>query len=190
WSEDQRDARLSSTSSRYLPDDLRYYGGELDRAGSWAYEPTYGNVWYPSVDNGWRPYYSGRWSFLARIGWLWVGVDRWSWPTHHYGSWGLNQSRWFWIPDRRWSPAWVSWASAPGYVSWCPTGYDGRPVISVLDLSYRSGWTILPSRSFGPNVLVSRYVVDGRSLPLSVRGALVTRRTAPISYQTTRAAQP
>ena len=135
WSEDQRDARLGSSSSRYLPADLRYYGGELDRSGSWGSESSYGNVWYPRVDADWRPYYSGHWSFVARIGWLWIGADRWSWPTHHYGRWGVSDSRWFWIPDRRWSPAWVSWASAPGYVSWCPLGYDGRPVISIVDFS-------------------------------------------------------
>src|SRR5205814_600959 len=83
-------------------------------------------------------------------------------------------------------PAWVSWASAPGYVSWCPLGYDGRPVISVIDLSYRPGWTIIPSRSFAPRVFVTRNVIEGRSLPASVRGSLAARTSAPVSYEASR----
>ena len=190
WAEDQRDARYGVSSSRYLPADLRYYGGTLDRAGAWSYEPAYGYVWYPRVDPFWRPYYSGRWSFVTRIGWLWIGVDRWAWPTHHYGRWGFNTNRWFWIPDRRWSPAWVSWAVAPGYVSWCPLGFDGRPVISVTNISYRSGWTVLPARVFTPNVVVTHHVVDPRDLSPYVRNALTVRSNAPVAVSAARSAPP
>ena len=35
------------------------------------------------------------------------------------------------FPGRTWGPAWVSWASAPDYVSWCPLGFDGRPVFAL-----------------------------------------------------------
>ena len=84
----------------------------------------------PHVVSGWRPYYHGRWRFYARFGWTWVGGDVWAWPTHHYGRWGTTSAgAWFWVPGRTWGPAWVHWAVAPGYVSWCPLGFDGRPVV-------------------------------------------------------------
>jgi len=110
WALGLRDQRLGSRSqsAQYLPADLRIYGGELDRYGSWGYEASYGNVWYPSVGPDWRPYYDGYWSSVPTYGWTWIGVDVWSWPTHHYGRWGYGRNRWFWIPDRRWAPAWVS----------------------------------------------------------------------------------
>jgi len=171
WADDQRDARLGYESTRYLPADLRYDAGVFDRYGSWGYEPSYGYVWYPTVDVGWRPYSVGRWSFTAHFGWFWVGTTRWSWTTHHYGRWGVNRGRWYWIPDYRWSPAWVSWATAPGYVGWCPLGFDGRPVFSVTTISIRYadpwfGWTVMPSTVFAPNVQVARHAVPrGQAVP-------------------------
>src|SRR5262245_27912387 len=118
WAAGLRDQRLGyrSQSAQYLPADLRMYGGQLDRYGAWNYEAPYGYVWYPTVAPEWRPYYDGYWAPVPVYGWTWVGGDTWSWPTHHYGRWGYARSRWFWIPDRRWAPAWVSWGGAPGYV--------------------------------------------------------------------------
>ena len=34
-------------------------------------------------------------------------------------------------PGADWAPAWVSWASAPGYVSWCPLGWNNRPIFAL-----------------------------------------------------------
>ena len=129
----------------------------LDRYGYWGDEPTYGHVWYPRVAAGWRPYYRGRWSTLRPYGWTWVGYDPWGWPTHHYGRWGFGGAGWFWIPGRSGAPAWVSWASAPGYVSWCPLGWNNRPVFQINVYGGHGGygydpwraWTVLPQRYFG-----------------------------------------
>ena len=43
------------------------------------------------------------------------------------------------------------WASAPGYVSWCPLGFDSRPVfgLSAGVNSFRAGWVVVPRTSFG-----------------------------------------
>ena len=125
WSAAQRDARTTVASTEYLPQDLRMFGGTFDRYGSWEYDEPYGYVWYPTVASGWRPYYRGHWAPYQGRGWTWIGLDVWAWPTHHYGRWGYTRDRWFWIPGRTWGPAWVSWAAAPGYVSWCPLGFDG-----------------------------------------------------------------
>src|SRR5689334_10133865 len=55
----QRDP--GSPSATNLPPDLQPYAPDMDRDGTWQYEPTYGNVWYPSVAADWRPYYYGYW---------------------------------------------------------------------------------------------------------------------------------
>lgn len=178
WIDDQYDDRAGtrSISAQYLPADLRYYGSAFDRDGSWLYEPSYGYVWYPRVTSAWQPYYDGRWTFAGAFGWTWVGAGRWTWPTHHYGRWGNASGRWYWIPDRRWAPAWVSWGGSPGYVSWCPLGHDNRPVASITSITaYTSGpnhgWTVVPSRAFGRSFAVRGYAVNGRSLPATERFA-------------------
>lgn len=179
--------RTRTTSSQYLPQDLRMYGSTLDQYGAWEYEPSYGYVWYPGVEPGWRPYYQGYWRPLPRYGWTWIAGDRWGWPTHHYGRWGYGRSRWFWIPDRRWGPAWVSWASAADFVSWCPLGFDNRPVFN-FSLSVGNswaGWVVLPRHSFGlRNAWVSHHAFDGRRLPRSTAFAVHARAPiAPTSFR-------
>jgi hypothetical protein len=157
WWDDDRYERASVASSQYLPTEIAYYGGVLDRHGEWGYEPSHGYVWYPRVDVAWQPYSTGRWSFVGSYGWVWIGADRWSWPTHHYGRWGWSGRRYYWIPGRRWAPAWVSWTSAPGYVGWCPLGYDDRPLVSIhvgVSQGWRS-WTYLPSRHFDTRIVVA-----------------------------------
>jgi hypothetical protein len=207
--EDERigDRYASAQYANYLPEEIRSYGGTLSRYGAWERHPTYGNVWYPRVVADWRPYYDGHWSFVGSFGWFWVGASSWSWPTHHYGRWGTNAGRWYWIPDRRWGPAWVSWANSPGYVSWCPLGFDNRPIISVSIGSYDSwrAWTVIPSRAFSDRTYVRRVAVNGYNAipcgqrfverqqapyrPSSFRGNQALLR-APSSYARTRTAQP
>jgi hypothetical protein len=189
WSQDRLSLRRGAASHRYVPPPLRPYGAVLDTYGSWNYEPTYGYVWFPHVVGGWRPYYQGRWRFYGRFGWTWVGGDAWSWPTHHYGRWGTTAAgAWFWVPGRRWGPAWVHWAVAPGYVSWCPLGFDGRPVVPFgyahgSRASYRrdpwTAWTVVRSDHFGGYGSVGRLAVDGRRFtPDGVR-PFVLQTTAP-----------
>jgi hypothetical protein len=191
WVDAQYDYRIGdSRSAEYLPDDLRGYGGTFDQYGSWEYAQPYGYVWYPSVDINWRPYYNGRWSFFGSFGWMWVGGGAWSWPTHHYGRWGLSSGRWFWIPGRTWGPAWVSWASAPGYVSWCPLGFDNRPVFAVSAIyasSARRGWTVVSSRAFSTSRFsVRAQAVTGSRLAFSPGTRFATYRTAPVQPRTVR----
>ena len=128
--------------------DVRQHVRSQRRRGS--HEPSYGYVWYPSVAFDWRPYYNGYWSSIRPYGWTWIGLDVWSWPTHHYGRWGHARNRWFWIPERRWAAAWVSWGAAPGYVSWCPLGFDNRPVFGLTVVGEPwAGWVVVPRTHFG-----------------------------------------
>jgi hypothetical protein len=180
WATQHRDARMSSLSAQYLPSDLRMYGGTLDRHGSWEYESQYGYVWYPTVGADWRPYYDGYWSPLPAYGWTWVGLELWSWPTHHYGRWGHIRNRWFWIPQRHWAPAWVSWGGAPGYVSWCPLDYHNRPVFgfSIASRHGWNAWTVVSRDHFGSRRHHAReYAVHPRGLPANA--PFITHASAP-----------
>ena len=171
-----------SQSATHLPPELDVYGGTFDQYGSWQYDAPYGYVWYPTVAADWRPYHYGYWSSVPRYGYTWIGVDVFAWPTHHYGRWGFARNRWFWIPGRTWGPAWVSWASAPGYVSWCPLGFDSRPVFAFSYGFGRSfaGWTILPRNNFGTHrYYAHRNWVDPRRIPANA--AFVARNGPPVS---------
>ena len=184
WSEGRRDTRLG-VSAQYLPENVQSYSSTFNDYGYWQNEPTYGYVWYPRVAPGWRPYYYGRWSSLRPWGWTWIGTDPWAWPTHHYGRWGVNAGLWFWIPGRSWGPAWVSWAYAPDYVSWCPLGWDNRAVFGLninISRGYRynpwNAWTVVSHRGFGRGP-VNLNVVNVTRIDARTRNGFVTRNTAP-----------
>jgi hypothetical protein len=185
WSEARRDERLRATAT-YLPDEVRPYAATLEQHGYWDSEPTYGAVWYPRVQSDWRPYYRGRWVSLNPYGWTWVAHDPWGWPTHHYGRWGHSPRGWYWIPGRRWGAAWVSWAYAGDYVSWCPLGWNNRPVFGLnININIGGGyydpwraWTVIPRRHFGYGY-VHRHVVRADYLDHRTRSAFVYRDRAP-----------
>jgi hypothetical protein len=183
WASEQRDARLGYASAQYLPADLRYYGGMLDRSGSWDYVDGYGDVWYPHVGSGWYPYSHGSWTFVGHFGWTWVGADLWAWPTHHYGRWGHHRNRWFWIPGRHWSPAWVTWVSAPGYIAWSPIGFDNRPLVSITTVSVhigpRLGWSVVPATHWQRRVHVPSVAVPHNRLRADLWGQFAVRRGGP-----------
>jgi hypothetical protein len=182
WARALREDQSSGRSTQYLPPDLRVYSSTLDQSGSWQYDASYGYIWYPTVDTTWRPYYSGYWATVPAYGWTWIGYERWAWPTHHYGRWGHAHNRWFWIPERHWGSAWVSWGAAPGYVSWCPLGYDNRPVsgwsVSV-GTTWGGGWVVLPRERFGiAHERVGHYAVAPHSLPRQT--PFVMQNTPPV----------
>jgi uncharacterized protein DUF6600/FecR-like protein len=196
WSEARRDQRLSA-SAQYLPDDVRPYAPAFDTYGSWRSEPVYGNVWYPRVDVGWRPYYHGRWVSLRPYGWTWIAGGPWGWPTHHYGRWGHSTAGWFWIPGRTWGPAWVSWAYAPGYVSWCPLGWNNRAVFGFNVNIYGGhrydpwrAWTVIPRHHFNASYInVSRYA--GARVDPRIHSQFVVGPRAPVAhYAVDRSAVP
>ncbi len=174
WSMALMDSRRGATSTQYLPADVRMYGSTFDQYGSWNYDASYGYVWYPRVAVGWRPYYHGRWRHAGHYGWTFVGYDPWGWATHHYGRWGLSAGgSWFWIPSAGWGAAWVSWAVSPGYVGWCPLGWNNRPVIGWGHGPYYArykphygygghwrAWNVVPVHSFRGGAPIHRQHFD------------------------------
>jgi hypothetical protein len=184
WSETRRSDRLG-VNAEYLPDTVQPYAATFSEYGTWRNEPTYGYVWYPRVRTGWRPYYYGSWTTLRPWGWTWIGSDPWAWPTHHYGRWGFSAGAWFWIPGRTWGPAWVSWAYAPGYVSWCPLGWNNRAVFGFGGSVYGGrrydpwhAWTVVPHRGFGRGA-VNINVVNVSNIDVRTRGSFIVRDAAP-----------
>ena len=182
WAEARYGERSAVTSGQYLPRDLRVYSGALDRSGSWQYDTSYGYVWYPSVSPAWRPYYNGFWEPFPRYGWTWVGTDVWAWPTHHYGRWGYSRAGWFWIPGRTFGPAWVSWGAADGFVSWCPLGFDNRPVFALSAGSAfpSGGWVVVPRGTFGVRgSFVNRHAVALHRVPANT--AFIVQNVPPVA---------
>ncbi len=182
WAYERAHGSAAAVSSRYLPYELRTYGPVLDNYGRWDHVQPYGYVWYPSVAFAWRPYFHGHWRHTG-YGWTWFGLDRWAWPTHHFGRWGFSANTWFWIPGKVWGPAWVSWGFSSSFVSWCPLGWDGRPVVPFWG---RPGfghhdpwraWNVLPRGRFGDARPVQSWIVDGRTIPDAPRNFVV--QTAP-----------
>lgn len=195
WSEERRDRRLG-VSAEYLPSDVRPYSYAFDTYGYWRHEPVHGYVWYPRAHVGWRPYYHGRWARLRPYGWTWISADPWGWPTHHYGRWGFSSGAWFWIPGRHWGAAWVSWAHAPGYVSWCPLGWNNRPVFSFININLFGGhrydrwhaWTVVPRRHFGTGFVNVHHIASPR-FDARVHRSFVVRDRGPEGYAVPRASR-
>ncbi len=198
WAQDRRDERTGTTSARYLPDDVRVYAASFDRYGDWRFEDTYGYVWYPRVHVQWRPYSYGRWSYYGPWGWTWIAGDPWwGWPTHHYGRWGFRAGAWFWIPARHWGPAYVYWASAPGYVGWCPLGWNGRPILNIINVNVGFGgrgyydpyraWTVVPRHAFASRGHVGQYAVPRHSIERAVPRWSVESAAPPVRPDTVSA---
>ena len=158
-------------SARYLPAELRYYSGAFDRDGSWEYEPA-------TATSGTR----GRHRLAAvlrrplvvcRVVRLDLGrrrpLDLADAPLRPLG---LLDDRWYWIPGRRWGPAWVSWVSAPGYVGWCPLGFDNRPLYAVTNINTTAVIDATGGPSFRPTTSVRAVAVNrvGRLAADVVRG--------------------
>lgn len=97
WNE-HRDQVLSNVQSyRYVNPDV--YGVEdLDNAGTWVNDPTYGEVWAPQEPEGWAPYQDGNWVWEDYYGWTWLGAEPWGWAPYHYGSWFRGRAGWCWYP--------------------------------------------------------------------------------------------
>ena len=134
WNADRDQALTKARSSRqYVSPDIT--GAEdLDQYGRWTNDPTYGNVWAPSVAPGWAPYQDGRWTWEDYYGWTWVSNDPWGWAPYHYGRWFNGPAGWCWYPGpiygrQYWAPAFVGffgWGGGVGFgfgfanVGWVP----------------------------------------------------------------------
>jgi hypothetical protein len=116
---------------------------ELDKHGSWSFDPRWGALWLPAgVDPDWAPYRQGRWVHTAQRGWAWVDDAAWGFAPFHYGRWLFNAGRWAWSPGARvekpiYAPALVGFygsSAEPGaWIGWFPLapGEAFRPAFAA-----------------------------------------------------------
>jgi hypothetical protein len=123
WS-DTRDQRLTaSPSAQYVNRDVPGYE-ELDDAGRWEVDASYGPLWYPTVlPAGW----------VEPWGWTWVEHERWGYAPFHYGRWVYVRNRWGWLPGPAvvrpyYAPALVVFVNGSAFSAqaWFPLG-PGEP---------------------------------------------------------------
>jgi hypothetical protein len=111
WNDDRDRYLQRSQSYEHVSRDIS--GAEdLDQYGQWTNDPNYGQVWQPTVDQGWAPYRDGRWTWEDYYGWTWVSADPWGWAPYHYGRWFYGGRGWCWYPGSiyshyNWAPAYV-----------------------------------------------------------------------------------
>ncbi|MGZ4877068.1 MAG: DUF6600 domain-containing protein [Candidatus Angelobacter sp.] len=135
WSQ-ERDQRLSASSSaQYVSPSTPGYE-DLDSYGRWVNEADYGPVWYPTVAAGWMPYRYGHWAWVDPWGWTWVEDEPWGFCPFHFGRWVFIGAAWGWIPGPIavtpiYTPALVAFLGGVGFsfgsvdvVAWFPLGPD------------------------------------------------------------------
>jgi hypothetical protein len=111
WNE-ERDRYFQNSQSAQRVNPAIAGGEDLDQNGTWVNDPTYGQVWQPTVDPNWAPYQNGRWVWEDYYGWTWVSADPWGWAPYHYGRWFYGAGGWAWYPGPvgpypYWAPAYV-----------------------------------------------------------------------------------
>jgi hypothetical protein len=98
WAADRNQREDQAIAARYVPRDVVGYH-QLDPYGSWAHDPSYGDVWFPRVTVAdWAPYRYGRWEWIRPWGWTWIDDAPWGFAPFHYGRWAVIGSRWCWVP--------------------------------------------------------------------------------------------
>jgi hypothetical protein len=131
WSDGRDQRGASSASLKYVSRDIPGYD-ELDDAGRWEVDVSYGPMWYPTVvPVGWVPYRYGHWVWVEPWGWTWVEHARWGYAPFHYGRWAYVRGRWGWIPGPLvvrpyYAPALVVFVNGSGFSAqaWFPLGPD------------------------------------------------------------------
>lgn len=88
-----------SVSARYVSREIPGYE-DLDANGTWRSDPSYGEVWVPTVaaSANWAPYREGHWTWIAPWGWTWIDDAPWGFAPFHYGRWAYLGNAWAWVP--------------------------------------------------------------------------------------------
>ncbi|RYD88300.1 MAG: hypothetical protein EOP54_27470, partial [Sphingobacteriales bacterium] len=155
----------------YVTDQVFY--DELSPYGTWVYDPDYGNVWVPDVDQGFQPYGTNGYWALTSYGNTWVSDYEWGWAPFHYGRWRFdNYYGWTWIPGYEWAPAWVTWRQGGGYFGWAPL----MPGLSI-DVSF-GGYNI-PNNYwvFAPEAYITSPNIYDYYVPYNNRVTIINRTT-------------
>ncbi len=185
WSEARRDARLG-VSSQYLPETVQSYATTFAEYGSWQNDADLRARVVPAGASRLASLLLRTLGHLPAVG---LDLDRVA--THGRGQRTTTaagdspRTSGSGFPAARWGPAWVSWAYAPGYVSWCPLGWNNRPVLAIRSTSTRlspqsverlDGRARIARSARG---YVNVNVVNDTRIDARTRDSFVVRDTAP-----------
>jgi hypothetical protein len=181
WCQDRDRREDLSQSSRYVSRDTPGYA-DLDAAGTWRNDPTYGNVWTPAgMGPDWAPYRTGHWAWIAPWGWTWVDDAPWGYAPFHYGRWVYIGGAWAWVPGPVvvtarpvYAPALVAWVGGPSFgVS---IGIGGGAAVGWFALGPRE--VFVPAYAYSPayieRVNVTNTVIVNRAVFTNVSVANAT----------------
>jgi hypothetical protein len=145
WNEERDRYFQASQSSQHVSPAIA--GGEdLDQNGQWVNDPTYGQVWQPTVGPGWAPYQNGQWVWEDYYGWTWVSYDPWGWAPYHYGRWFYGPGGWAWYPGPAagypyWAPAYVGFFGfGPGLGVGVGFGFGGVGWVALAPFEIFHPW--------------------------------------------------
>ena len=171
WCQDRDRREDMSQSARYVSRDTPGYA-DLDGAGAWRTDPTYGSVWVPGgVQPGWAPYRYGHWAWISPWGWTWVDDAAWGYAPFHYGRWVFVGGAWGWVPGPVvvaarpvYAPALVAFVGGPAFgVS---IGIGGGAAVGWFALGPRE--VFVPAYGYSPayieRVNVTNTVIVNRTV--------------------------
>ncbi len=171
WAAARDAAEDRAVAARYVPRDMTGYQ-QLDNYGTWENDPSYGQVWVPTVTVvNWAPYRYGHWAYIAPWGWTWIDDQPWGFAPFHYGRWAMLGPRWCWVPGPItvrpvYAPALVGFiGGAVGSVSFSVTvGGFAQPAVGWFPLAPGEIWH--PAFRASPTYVteVNRTVIVNRNV--------------------------
>ena len=145
WNE-ERDRFIQNSQSAQHVSPAISGAEDLDQNGQWVNDPTYGQVWQPTVGPDWAPYQNGRWVWEDYYGWTWVSYDPWGWAPYHYGRWFWGPGGWAWYPGPvagypYWAPAYVGFFGfGPGLGLGVGFGFGGVGWVALAPFEVFHPW--------------------------------------------------
>nr|MDP9114908.1 hypothetical protein [Acidobacteriota bacterium] len=155
WCQERDRREDMSQSAKYVSREMPGYS-DLDGAGVWREDPTYGAMWVPSrVAVGWAPYHDGHWAWVAPWGWTWVDDAPWGYAPFHYGRWMFVAGQWGWIPGPIaarpvYAPAMVAWVGGARFRAALSIGGGGGAGVAVGWFPLGVGEVWVPSYHASP----------------------------------------
>jgi hypothetical protein len=116
----------------------------LSNYGNWHRSTRFGEVWIPTVSEGWRPYTDGTWIWTDD-GWYWQSDEPFGAVVFHYGRWAYDDDLGgVWIAGDEWAPAWVVWRESDDEIGWAPA-----PPPDEVAVVAESWWAFAPVAAIG-----------------------------------------
>ena len=163
-------------SAQQVSVSFQLFYDQLNPYGRWIEYPSYGQVWLPNVEPGFRPYFTAGYWVFTDYGWTWVSDYSWGWAPFHYGRWLLDPALgWIWVPGTEWSPSWVIWRHSPGFYGWAPLA-PGISLSIAFGNSYfipDARWIFVQDRHIGSRHIDKYYINSSRNLSIIKNSSVI-----------------